>query len=121
IASYTRAITVLEHAYGPDYREAAIGHGKLGLSYLHVGRLDDAQRELSRAVEICERTLGPDHLDLGPPLTALGELALRRRDLPTARRFMTRAHDVAQAAVGADHPYVANIDIVLAAEALAEN
>ena len=63
----------------------------IGITYLRLGRYEEAEELLRAALKILEGTLGRDHPDIAPSLNSLGILRQERGDYREAESFQSRA------------------------------
>jgi len=65
VSLYTESIRLLAHAMGDKHPSLVVPFNNLALSYLKLGRLNDAELTLKHAIAVCSKTLGDDHPTLG--------------------------------------------------------
>src|SRR5688572_6478963 len=80
----------------------------IGQMSLHMGRLDEAQRQLERAVAIRRATLGDSSLDLATALIHLAWTHRTRGDYPAAVTLVREALAIRQRALPAGHAEIAD-------------
>ena len=80
----------------------------IGQMSLHMGRLDEAQRQLERAVAIRRATLGNSSLDLATALIHLAWTHRTRGDYPPAVTLVREALAIRERALPAGHPEIAD-------------
>ena len=90
LAAFDSEVGILERGLGREHPTLAGPLINRGLSYLDLGRLDEAEADLLRA-EALLAALPGDSPDLAHPLVGLGGVALRRGDGLKARTMAERA------------------------------
>jgi len=75
---YRQALTIREHAWGPEYLQVVPGLDHLADFYLAQGKHTEAEVLLQRALAIREKQLGPEHQDVA---TSLGKYATLLRQM----------------------------------------
>ena len=114
-----REVTVLEaleEAVGkiegsfPDQPEIrAAVEDTIGLTYLKLGRYEEAEPLLRQGFELRTDTLSADHQDTGASLSHLGRLLRLTNDLDEAEELDRNALRMQRELAGAEHPKVADI------------
>jgi tetratricopeptide (TPR) repeat protein len=79
----------------------------VGQMSFHLGRLDDAQRQLEQAVTIRRATLGDSSVDLASNLVHLSWVHRARNESENARRLVAEASDIRRARLPAGDPLIA--------------
>src|SRR5262249_36521380 len=87
----SRALRLLEAAYGPDHPEVARTLTNLGLVAREQGELAEARRLQERALRLKEAAYGPDHPEVALTLANPGNVAQNQGELDEARRPHERA------------------------------
>lgn len=86
---------------------AAAVQRTLGKTYMGLGRLDDAEREIRSALKTRLALEGPESLDVAESLADLANLYVARADYRTADTFNLRALQIRRRLLGNRHPLVA--------------
>jgi len=66
-------------------------HNTIGITYLGLGRYDEADTSLSAALRIRRRVLGDEHVDVADTLSNLGTVKMRMGDYSAAEPFLQEA------------------------------
>lgn len=91
------SLRLFEGAMGDEHPSLVAPLNNLGLSYLKLGRLNDAELTLRRANAVCGKTLGEDHATCGALLEGYA-VVLRKLDRKReAKAFATRSQQIAHA------------------------
>ena len=88
--------------------EAAVRY-TIGRTYMELGQLEEAERQLERALVLHENIFGREHEQVAESLNSLGELALVRVDDATAEHFFTEALAMRRRLLGEEHLLVAEL------------
>jgi tetratricopeptide (TPR) repeat protein len=114
-----RALTLTEHALGPDDPTVGDRHDELGRALREAGDYQAARQQLEQALAIQTTAYGLDDSRVGSRHNELGVVLHDLGDLDGARTHHERALEIGEAALGPDHPTVAirhsNLGLVLAA------
>jgi CHAT domain-containing protein/tetratricopeptide (TPR) repeat protein len=101
-----RALTILEHARGPDHPAVADSLDSLARLYQALGRYADAEPLYKRSLAIRAKVFGPGP-DVGASLNNLAELYQARGQYAEAEPLYKRALSIREEALGSHHPAVA--------------
>lgn len=99
----TRAVSVMEAAYGPDHPQTAVPLVNLGVHLAGAGEYLEARDVFLRVLAIDEAAFGAEHGAVGQDLMNLGSLAYIGGDTERALRFLERARPIYEASVPAEH------------------
>jgi len=86
----------------------------IGITYLRLGRYEEAETLLRAALKILEDTLGQDHPDIAATLNSLGILRQERGDYAEADSFQSRALAILRKKYGDENQDVLSIQSNLA-------
>src|SRR5262249_55212455 len=86
---------------------AAAIHHTLGNTYIGLGRLDEAEREIRAALKTRIALLGHEHIDVAESLAALADLYQARADYDAAVKANGEALDIRRKLLGDQHPLIA--------------
>ncbi len=102
-----QALTIREHALGPDHPDVAQSLNSLAWVYINQSKYGEAEPLCKRALTIREHALGPDHPDVAQSLNSLAWLYddLGKYDL--VEPLYQRALMIRERALGPNHPDVA--------------
>ncbi|MCA9709110.1 MAG: tetratricopeptide repeat protein [Myxococcales bacterium] len=100
---FRRSVELLD-AHGSDPAETATNRMDMAQALFMLGRLDEAEREVTMAMAVTERELGPDHPNMAAGHGVLGWVAARRGDVAGVRHHAGRGHAILAAALGEDNP-----------------
>jgi tetratricopeptide (TPR) repeat protein len=113
-----RALTLAQHALGPDHPTVGERHDELGRALREIGEYQAARHHLERALAIQQTAYGPDDIRMGYRHVEVGVVLWNLGDLAGARTQYERALEIGQATVGPNHPTMAarhnNLGTVLA-------
>jgi tetratricopeptide (TPR) repeat protein len=94
---YRESLRLLEEALGDEHPSLVEPFNDLALSYLKLGRLNDAELTLRRANGLCNKTLGEDHATCGVLLEHYA-VVLRKLDRKReAKAVASRAQQITHA------------------------
>lgn len=103
---FVEALGTMEALLGTDSTQLADYHYNIAVVDYDLGRLDDAEREMTRAQQMYIEELGPEHPYVGSAHEELGRIDLKREDHEAAREHYERALQIKEAALGPDNPEV---------------
>ena len=86
----------------------------IGITYLRLGRYEEAETLLRAALKLLEDTLGPDHPDIAATLNSLGILRQERGDYREAESLQSRALAILRKKYGDENQDVLSIQSNLA-------
>src|SRR5579871_694626 len=87
----TRALAIVEHAFGAESPEAASSADYLAVIHWRQGRFAEAEERFAKALATLERTHGPDHLDVSTSLNDLGMVYFEQGRYAEAQPLLERA------------------------------
>jgi eukaryotic-like serine/threonine-protein kinase len=105
--SLKRAEQQIETSFAHQPLIAAAVRRTLGKTYIGLGRLDDAEREIRSALAVRTAALGPDHVDVAESLADLANLYVARADYDSADKINAQALQIRRRLLGNRHPLVA--------------
>jgi tetratricopeptide (TPR) repeat protein len=104
-----RAVTMLEHVYGPDHPAVGNAYGQLSEIERGLGHNAEALAAANRTLAILGPALGPDHPTVAGSKMNLASVLIQTHDLERARKLLVEADRSFLATYGADHPLRAAI------------
>lgn len=102
-----RALTIREHALGPEHPAVAGSLNNLAVVHAAAGRYPEARTLFERALAIQEQALGPGHPAVANALNNLANVHKAIGSYAAARALHERALAVRVQALGPEHPVVA--------------
>jgi eukaryotic-like serine/threonine-protein kinase len=105
--SLKRAEEQIETSFTHQPLIAAAVRRTLGKTYMGLGRLDDAEREIRSALAARTAALGPEHVDVAESLADLANLYVARADYDAADRVNEQSLQIRRRLLGDRHPLVA--------------
>jgi serine/threonine-protein kinase len=91
-------------ASGTDPVQTATTRVDVGEVLVELGRLDEAEREVTGALEVLRKGLGPDHPHVSAAHGVLAAIAAARKDAGSVRRHFDRVLAIRTATLGEGHP-----------------
>jgi eukaryotic-like serine/threonine-protein kinase len=113
LASYQRAIEVLEPSVDPLDPTLALYFDDLGRAHKALGQLDPAMASYRRALSICEQRLGPRHLLTAMTLHNIGFIHYLQRRPDEAMAHYERALAILEAVFRGANQNIANSHYVI--------
>lgn len=95
---YLESLRLFEGAMGDEHPSLVAPLNNLALSYLKLGRFNDAELTLRRANAVCGKTLGEDHATCGVLLEGYAVVLRKLNRKPEAKAVRARSHQIARAA-----------------------
>lgn len=106
---YQKALSLTEHAFGPEHVETAAVLYGLATTTRFQGKFNDALGYARRALTLREKALGPDHPAVATTISLIGWVLMGRGDIEEARRMHERALAIAEKVYGPDDPILASM------------
>jgi tetratricopeptide (TPR) repeat protein len=103
----TRALAIVERAFGVESPEAASSTDYLAVIYWRQGRYADAEVRFAKALAILEKTRGPDHLDVATCLNDVGMVYFEQGRYSEPQPILERALAIREKQLGPEHYGVA--------------
>jgi tetratricopeptide (TPR) repeat protein len=94
---YLESVRLFERAIGDQHPLLVAPLNNLGLSYLKLGRLNDAELTLRRANDVCDNTLGVDHATCGVVLEGYAVVLRKLNRKREAKALAARSQRIAHA------------------------
>ncbi|MCC6233974.1 MAG: tetratricopeptide repeat protein, partial [Verrucomicrobiales bacterium] len=106
LGMFQRALELRRGARGLDHPEYAESLHNLGVAFLHLDRLDEAERTLSEALALKRRILGPLHPGSGATLANYARVVAQRGRLDEAETAYRESLRIQLEALGPAHAQV---------------
>jgi tetratricopeptide (TPR) repeat protein len=100
---YQRELQIGVATLGPDHPEIGMAHSDVGTALLHLGRLEEARRELEQGRAIIDREGDHEHPYLAEILALLSNLERRAGHASLAVELARRAAEIAERRLGSRH------------------
>ena len=91
---YRQALTIREHAWGPEHPQVVTGLDKLADFYTAQGKYAEAEALCQRALAIREKRLGPEHPDVATSLEKYAVLLRQMHRDAEAQPLAARAQAI---------------------------
>jgi tetratricopeptide (TPR) repeat protein len=108
IATFRRALALIEPVLGPEHTRTGDVHGALAAALSEAGQLDEAEQEALRALAIDRARQGPDGLVTAQSHERLARIYRRKGELGRSLASFEEALRILEAAPAAPHARLVN-------------